>query len=88
MADEQKWVYADEEWIKDLTEKAEELKFYKGYAKGLEYGYKLKEYDRNGDCKGCKYSEGKYFRARCEGCCRNYADGYVAMVSEQTERSE
>ena len=37
MALEQKWIYADEEWIKELSEKAEELDYYKGYSKGLEY---------------------------------------------------
>lgn len=57
------------------------------YAKGYQSGYKAKEYDLASDCDGCKYSEGIYFRARCEGCCRNYADGYVSMVAEQTEPS-
>ena len=37
MALEQKWIYADEEWIKELSEKAKELDYYKGYSKGLEY---------------------------------------------------
>lgn len=76
---EPKWIYANEEWIKDLQEKAKEVDYYKGYVKGLEYGYKAKEYDRASDCEGCKFVG---VSARCEGCCRNYADGYVA---EQTE---
>ena len=32
---------------------------------------------RNGECDGCKFDNPKVV-ARCEGCCRNYADGYVA----------
>lgn len=59
--------------------------FMRGYQQGCEDGYKKKESDRNGDCFGCKYIGLRYIEGatpRCEGCCRNYADGYVA---EQTE---
>jgi hypothetical protein len=59
--------------------------FMRGYQQGCEDGYKKKEFDRDGDCFGCKYIGIRYIEGatpRCEGCCRNYADGYVA---EQTE---
>lgn len=59
--------------------------FMRGYQQGCEDGYKKKEFDRDGDCFGCKYIGLRYIEGatpRCEGCCRNYADGYVA---EQTE---
>lgn len=78
---EPKWIYADEEWINELQEKAKEVDYYRGYVKGLEYGYKAKEYDRASDCNGCKFVG---VPQRCEGCCRNYADGYVAEQTEPT----
>lgn len=59
--------------------------FMRGYQQGCEDGYKKKEFDRDGDCCGCKYIGLRYIEGatpRCEGCCRNYADGYVA---EQTD---
>ena len=34
---------------------------------------------RNGECDGCRFDNPKVV-ARCEGCCRNYADGYVAKT--------
>ena len=61
--------------------------FMRGYQQGCEDGYKKKEFDSDGDCFGCKYIGLRYIEGatpRCEGCCRNYADGYVA---EQTENS-
>ncbi len=65
--------------------------FMRGYQQGCEDGYKKKEFDRDGDCFGCKYIGLRYIEGatpRCEGCCRNYADGYVAEQTEpQTERS-
>lgn len=66
--------------------------FMRGYQQGCEDGYKKKECDRDGDCFGCKYIGLRYIKGatpRCEGCCRNYADGYVAeQTKPQTERSE
>lgn len=55
------------------------------FMRGYQQGYKAKEYDRERDCEGCKFIGLRYIegaKPRCEGCCRNYADGYVA---EQTE---
>lgn len=63
--------------------------FMRGYQQGCEDGYKKKEFDRDGDCFGCKYIGLRYIEGatpRCEGCCRNYADGYVAeQIEPQTD---
>ena len=48
---------------------------------GFNAGWTAKECDREGDCDGCKFDNPKVV-ARCEGCCRNYADGYVAEQIE------
>lgn len=59
------------------------LKYDRGqYDKGYQDGYKAKEYDRYSDCERCKFVG---VPQRCEGCCRNYADGYVAVEDDNTD---
>ena len=49
----------------------------KEYDKGYKDGMFAKECDRDGDCYGCKFDRPPKDSKHCEGCCRNYADGYV-----------
>ena len=48
---------------------------------GFNAGWTAKEADRLGDCDGCKFDNPNVV-ARCQGCCRNYADGYVAKQTD------
>lgn len=64
----------------DKIELLKALEYDRGqYEKGYKDGYKAKEFDRQGDCDGCKFV-GVF--TRCEGCCRNYADGYIAEQAD------
>ena len=73
----------------EQTERGEQMDIGKdlqdAYTQGFEDGYKAKESDRANDCDGCKFVG---VSARCEGCCRNYADGYVAEQTEPTVSRE
>ena len=76
-------VYINDDFVAQLCWDAEAVGsavalWLKGYAKG----YLEKECDRSGDCDGCIF-QGK--PERCEGCCRNFADGYKR---DETERSK
>ena len=73
-------MYRAADTIEMLSEKAREPKQGE-WQDGFNAGWTAKEADRLGDCDGCKFDNPKVV-ARCEGCCRNYADGYVA---EQTD---